>query len=537
MGLSHDFAVDKAGDLVIRSKTCHTSGEIKIRDIIERARSPPYLSRAPLILRFDGILQSSMSRIHDSFRAAMEEQNYPGPFENMFQYMYPIKVCYEASVMDKVLEYGEKFDIGLEAGSSAEYALAVHKVAVSGRKMSLLFDGYKEDSDLKLTMDAERVGCRTILVLGDLDQLRSTIRFAKESKWRPQIALRIRLQTSGAGRWAKSCGTDSKFGLTLRELARAQKLLAEASMLHDLRMIHFHPGSQVTRRAQIEQAVEQGIQTYIWLRRTGADRLSGMNCGGGLAAESQGGSISESTTDYNLQEYADSVVRPAVESCAAAGMIPPKIIIESGRALVAQHAMLVVEVLGVRLGERDTCQASESCGSDHRSRLHREAGVDTDGSDVATCGFSIFRSLMDYFVEGRTFQFMPIERLFEQPEHFVRIADISADSDGEIDRFPGGKTRLAIHKQTEQPYYLAVPFVGAYQHALGCSHNLFGTVTEVDIPPMTGPLAGSDISVRPGSTVAEEIDRHGHIVKPNAFLRQYFSRGTYPELDSREHKL
>jgi arginine decarboxylase len=191
----------------------------------------------------------------------------------MFQYMYPIKVCYEASVLEKVLEYGEKFGIGLEAGSSAEFALAVHKVAASDREMTLLFDGYKERTDLKLAMDAEHVGCRTILVLGDLDQLRLTIQFARESKWHPQIALRIRLHTSGAGRWAKSCGKDSKFGLTLRELARARKLSVEASMLHNVVMIHFHPGSQVTRKVQIEQAVAEGIQVYIWLRRAGGTDL------------------------------------------------------------------------------------------------------------------------------------------------------------------------------------------------------------------------------------------------------------------------
>jgi arginine decarboxylase-like protein len=534
-GLPQDFAIDKTGDLILRSTTWRGSREIKVRSIVERVKAPPYRSRAPLILRFNGILYSSMSRIHNGFRAAMEKHNYPGPFQDMFQYMYPIKVCYEAPVMARVLEYGKDFGIGLEAGSSGEFMLAVQKVAASGRETTILFDGYKERDDLRFAMDAENLGCRTTIVIGDLDQLRLTINIAKQSEWCPSIALRIRPQTAGAGRWAMSCGKDSKFGLPPRDIAEAQKLLAEASMLHTVVMIHFHPGSQVTRIAQIKRAVEEGVEIYIRFRRAGAEKLRSLNCGGGLVIEQGGSSNPKTTTDYDLQRYADTVVRTAAEVCRNADVEPPKIMIESGRALVDQHAMLVVEVLSVRPGEGNIDNSSESSCPDVRCQ-HTTHTV-TDSGDVAICGFSMFRSLMDYFVEGKTFHFVPIQRLFEQPKHLVKVADISADSDGEIDRFPGGESRLPIHRQTEQAYYLAVPFVGAYQHALGCSHNLFGTVTEVDVPPMDGPWVESEIVVRPGSTVAEEIGRHGHVMTPDLFLQQRSSRNTYLELDYRAHKL
>jgi arginine decarboxylase-like protein len=449
-----------------------------------------------------------MTKIHDSFQLAMEEIKYPGGFRDMFQYLYPIKVCFENSVVDTVLRYGEQFGIGIETGSSAEFALAVHKVAERPGQTTILFDGYKQRADLEFAMNSEQVGCRPVIVIGDLDQLRLTIAFAKDSKWSPCIALRIRLQSSGAGRWAKSCGEHSKFGFSPHDLKEAQDLLERTSMLHTVVMIHFHPGSQVTRIAQIGVAVEQGVNIYIRLRSAGAKNLKSLDCGGGLVIEPQeSDQASDRTIDYDAQEYADVVVGTALRCCSAAKIEPPKILIESGRALVAQHAMLVVEVLNVRSGTEMTDHTSGVADVDRDRR--RSQILAPRRHDAAICGFSIFRSLMDYFIEGRTFHFIPVQRLNEQPKHLVRIEDMSADSDGVIERFPNGKSGLPLHQQNEQRYHLAVPFVGAYQQALGCSHNMLGSVTQVVISSTNKPWAKTSIAVMPGSTIEAEIAMHG----------------------------
>ena len=540
-GLSQHFACDGNGDLVFRSGRGRDSRDITIRSIIDCVEPQ---SRTPLILRFNDILYSSMTKIHDSFQLAMEEIEYPGGFRNMFQYLYPVKVCFENSVVDTVLQYGEQFGIGIETGSSAEFALAVHKVAERPGQTTVLFDGYKQRADLELAMNSEQVGCRPVIVIGDLDQLRLTIAFAKDSKWFPCIALRIRLQSSGAGRWAKSCGEHSKFGFSPEDLNEAQVFLERTSMLHTVVMIHFHPGSQVTRIAQIAMAVEQGVNTYIRLRSAGAKNLKSLDCGGGLVIEPQeSDQAADRTIDYDAQEYANSVVGTALRCCSAAKIEPPKILIESGRALVAQHAMLVVEVLNVRLGTEITDRASGAADVDLDRR--RSQILAPRSHDAAICAFSIFRSLMDYFIEGRTFHFIPVQRLNEKPKHLVRIEDLSADSDGVIERFPNGRIGLPIHRQNEQHYHLAVPFVGAYQQALGCSHNMLGSVTQVAISSMSEPGAKACITIMLGSTIEAEIAHHGHVLTEKTILQSYLKRSTYPvkstecgsERHTRVHKL
>jgi arginine decarboxylase-like protein len=522
-GLPQHFACDGNGDLVFRTGRGNDSRDITIRSIIDCVE--PQL-RTPLILRFNDILYSSMTKIHDSFQLAMEKIDYPGGFRDMFQYLYPIKVCFENSVVDTVLRYGEQFGIGIETGSSAEFALAVYKAAERPGQTTVLFDGYKQQADLEFAMDSEQVGCRPVIVIGDLDQLRLTIAFAKDSKWSPCIALRVRLQSSGAGRWAKSCGEHSKFGFSPQDLNVAQDLLERTSMLHTVVMIHFHPGSQVTRIAQIGIAVEQGVNIYIRLRSAGAKNLKSLDCGGGLVIEPQeSDQASDRTIDYDAQKYADLVVGTALRCCSAAKIEPPKILIESGRALVAQHAMLVVEVLNVRSGTEMTDRTSEVVDVDLGRR--RSQVLAPRSHDAAICGFSIFRSLMDYFIEGRTFHFIPIQRLNEQPKHLVRIEDMSADSDGVIERFPNGKPGLPLHQQNEQRYHLAVPFVGAYQHALGCSHNMLGSVAQVVISSTNEPWAKTSITVMPGSTIEAEIAMHGHVLTEKAILQSYLKRSTY----------
>lgn len=80
---------------------------------------------------------------------------------------------------------------------------------------------------------------------------------------------------------------------------------------------------------------------------------------------------------------------------------------------------------------------------------------------------------------------MPITRLDEKPTHDCTIQDVTCDSDGKISHFvspQGTAYSLPVHElKGNEPYYLGVFLVGAYQEILGDLHNLFGDTNAVHI--------------------------------------------------------
>ncbi|MFA6916247.1 MAG: biosynthetic arginine decarboxylase [Parachlamydiales bacterium] len=98
------------------------------------------------------------------------------------------------------------------------------------------------------------------------------------------------------------------------------------------------------------------------------------------------------------------------------------------------------------------------------------------------CNFSVFQSLPDAWAIGQLFPVMPIHRLKETPSHRAVIADLSCDSDGKISSFIGKREPedcINLHPYQEEPYYLGIFLVGAYQEILGGLHNLFGDTNVV----------------------------------------------------------
>ena len=111
--------------------------------------------------------------------------------------------------------------------------------------------------------------------------------------------------------------------------------------------------------------------------------------------------------------------------------------------------------------------------------------LDSVLSDVYFCNFSLFQSLPDMWAIDQVFPIMPIHRLDEQPERKAVLADVTCDSDGQVDTFiDEGKTKKVLEVHTLRPgeeYYIGAFIVGAYQETLGDLHNLFGDTHAVHI--------------------------------------------------------
>ena len=295
---------------------------------------------APMLLRFPDILDNRIEKTAECFARA--EKAYDFKAEHFI--IYPIKVNQMRQVVEEIVSHGKKFNIGLEAGSKPE----LHAVlAINTDENSLIIcNGYKDENYVELALLAQKMGRRIFLVVEKLNELRLIADISKRLKIRPNIGIRIKLASSGSGKWEESGGDGSKFGLNSSELLEALDFLEKAKMTDCLKLIHFHIGSQITKIRRIKNALKEASQFYVQLQNMGF-HVEFVDIGGGLGVDYDGtrSSSSESSMNYSIQEYVNDSVSALVDACAKNNLPQPNIITESGRSLTAHHSVLVFEVL------------------------------------------------------------------------------------------------------------------------------------------------------------------------------------------------
>lgn len=132
----------------------------------------------------------------------------------------------------------------------------------------------------------------------------------------------------------------------------------------------------------------------------------------------------------------------------------------------------------------------------------------SDGlADFYYGNFSLFQSLPDSWAIDQLFPVLPIHRLNERPKHRAVLADITCDCDGKIDRFIDkedvAKVLLLHELKSDEPYYIGIFLVGAYQETLGDLHNLLGDTNVVGVHLENGkPVYTHEVE---GDTVADVL--------------------------------
>lgn len=303
--------------------------ELQVRDVT-----------SPVLVRFPDILDNRIEKISRCFKQAADEYGYTA--QNFI--IYPIKVNQMRPVVEEIVSHGKKFNIGLEAGSKPE----LHAVlAINIDENSLIIcNGYKDENYIELALLAQKMGRRIFLVVEKLNELKLIASISKRLKIRPNVGIRIKLASSGSGKWEESGGDVSKFGLNSSELLEALDILEKNKMKDCLRLIHFHIGSQVTKIRRIKNALREASQFYVQLHNMGFD-IDFVDIGGGLGVDYDGtrSSSSESSMNYSIQEYVNDSISSLVDACTKNDIPQPNIITESGRSLTAHHSVLIFEVL------------------------------------------------------------------------------------------------------------------------------------------------------------------------------------------------
>ena len=334
-GISY-FDVNDKGNVFVTP--CKDDAQIDLREVMDELALRDVES--PVLLRFPDILDNRIEKTASCFKKAADEYGYKG--ENFV--IYPIKVNQMQPVVEEIISHGRKFNLGLEAGSKPELHAVI---AVQCQSDSLIIcNGYKDQSYIELALLAQKMGKRIFIVVEKLNELDIIAKAAKKLNVRPNLGIRIKLASSGSGKWEESGGDASKFGLTSSELLEALEILEKKNMKDCLRLIHFHIGSQITKIRRIQTALREASQFYIQLHKMGYN-VDFVDCGGGLGVDYDGtrSPSSESSVNYSIQEYVNDCLYTFVEASDRNGIPHPNIITESGRSLSAHHSVLVIDVL------------------------------------------------------------------------------------------------------------------------------------------------------------------------------------------------
>jgi arginine decarboxylase len=312
--------------------------EVDLRELVDELALRDVT--APMLVRFPDILDNRIEKISHCFKRASEEYNYKA--QNFI--IYPIKVNQMRPVVEEVVSHGKKYNLGLEAGSKPE----LHAVIATNMDSDSLIicNGYKDESYIELALLAQKMGKRIFLVVEKMNELRLIAKVAKTLNLRPNIGIRIKLASSGSGKWEQSGGDASKFGLTSSELLEALDFLKEKKMEDCLKLIHFHIGSQVTKIRHIQTALVESSQFYVQLHRLGFN-VEFVDIGGGLGVDYDGtrSGTNEGSVNYSIQEYVNDAISTLVDISDKNNIPHPNIITESGRALSAYHSVLIFDVL------------------------------------------------------------------------------------------------------------------------------------------------------------------------------------------------
>jgi len=331
------FGVNDKGNIVV-----HPNGpdgpKADLKELVDEVRRRGI--GLPLLLRFSNILRRRVIELNESFKHAIVEYGYKGQYRGV----YPIKVNQVANVVDEILKAGREYHYGLEAGSKPEL-LAVMALLEDPEAL-IICNGYKDEEYIESALLAGKLGHTVILVVEKLSELSLIEKVSKKIGVKPHIGIRVKLSSRGAGKWESSGGDRSKFGLTSSELVEALSIMRTSGLLDCFELLHFHLGSQISAIRSFKNALREAGRFYIELSKAGAP-LRYLDVGGGLGVDYDGSQTNfASSMNYTMQEYANDIIFALKEMCDAAGVAHPTVVSESGRAIVAHHAVLVVDVLG-----------------------------------------------------------------------------------------------------------------------------------------------------------------------------------------------
>ena len=314
------FAINEQGRVEVRPNGPQ-SAPIDLHAQVEQLRQSGL--SLPLLVRFPDILQSRVRQLTGAFDASIERLEY----QNRYTALYPIKVNQQEAVVENIIAT-QNVSIGLEAGSKPEL-MAVLAMAPKGG--TIVCNGYKDREFIRLALIGQKLGHNVFIVIEKESEVQLVIDEAAALKVAPQVGLRVRLSSLASSKWADTGGEKSKFGLSAAQLLAVVERFKGAGLDQGIRLLHFHMGSQIANIADYRKGFREAIRYYGELRALGLP-VDHVDVGGGLGVDYDGThSRNDSSINYDMEDYAATVVDMLKEFCDRPDIPHPHIFSESGR--------------------------------------------------------------------------------------------------------------------------------------------------------------------------------------------------------------
>ena len=491
------FSVGENGNIQVNANHRRPDVKIDLQEVVDEMLAEGI--QLPAVIRFHDVLRSQVEILNETFADTIKQAEYQGKYVGV----YPVKVNQMREVVEEIVDAGEPYNYGLEAGSKPEL-MAVMAYNENPEALTVL-NGYKDEDYLTLALLGRRLGRKMIVVVEKFSELEMLVSLAQKLNIEPMIGLRSKMMVKSQGKWASSSGERAKFGLSIAEILNAVAYLKKHDMLHCAKLLHYHIGSQISDIRKIKEAVTEGARLYAKLVQLGVP-LEYLDIGGGLGIDYDGtSSTTDSSRNYSTEEYIADVVYGVKQICDLEQVPHPNLVSESGRAITAYHSMVVTNVVGeIKPGgtefdinpsegehvlvsnmrelvgdnnlhpqERynDAASFKESAFeafklgvldleemakidvmywqilSDIYHSIDYDSFVIQELEDLENTlasqylgNFSVFQSAADTWAIGQLLPIVPISRLDEEPTVRASIADITCDSDGKISKFIEGTT-------------------------------------------------------------------------------------------------
>jgi len=346
------FDVNTRGHLTVLP-TRESARAIDVNEVVENLTAGGFA--LPVLLRFPQILTTQVHQLCEAFEGAIAEYDYGATYHPV----YPVKVNQQQSVVREVVLAGRRHNMGIEVGSKTELLVALSLDLPESA--FVVCNGFKDYDYIRLAMHGRAIGRNVVVVVERYAELEQLVALSRRMAVEPMIGLRMKLSARGSGRWEKSAGYLSKFGLSTVQLLECMSLLRREGMCVALRMLHFHTGSQVPDIRRVKAAIKEAAIVYAKIARE-YPSLDILNVGGGLGVDYDGSkTASDASVNYTISEFAADVVYTIKEVCQREHVREPRIVTETGRVMTAYHSILIVDTLGaIRLGSERPVDISDA---------------------------------------------------------------------------------------------------------------------------------------------------------------------------------
>lgn len=365
------FGINQAGHATVNPHGHGEGIEIDLVRLLAEINDRGY--SLPVLVRFPDILTQRIQSLCAAFDSAFANHQYPSRHISV----YPIKVNQQRCVVERIAQASSD-RVGLEAGSKTELmAVLAQSLGETGLQGTIICNGYKDREYIRLALIGQKIGKRIFIVIEQLGELDIILEESRKLGLAPNLGVRVRLSSLGRGRWQNTGGQKSKFGMTAIQLLEVVEKLRQVGCLQDLKLLHFHMGSQIARLDDIRSGMREAVRYFRELWSEGV-RIDIVDVGGGIGIDYEGtASENEFSINYSLHEYASAIVDALADVCRQTSIPMPEIVTEAGRAMTAHHAVLITQVIDI----------------ENRSRIESEFELGEGEADLIRSQYELFQRL------------------------------------------------------------------------------------------------------------------------------------------------